>query len=296
MDNNYKIGLYGMGGWSQLFFFVFLFVSGFILSSLIMTLTVNLEEIGKLASVTRLAMVIQSLGLFLIPSVAFAYLCYSQPKRFLRTSINKNWILLVLAIFLIIVIQPFINSISYYNQQIILPESMTSVETWMRQKEDSSAALIKLLFIDRSVIGLALNLLIIAVVAGVVEEFFFRGCLQQIIQKIVINKHVAIWVTAIIFSVFHFQFYGFIPRVLLGALLGYLFFWSGSIWISVIIHIVHNAINVIIMYIFYEIPPKEQIEYFSIGENPVLILLSLIFSGFILFFYIKRTRVLKYEN
>lgn len=279
-----------MGGWSQLFFFIFLFISSAFLSTLIITLAVNIGgEIGKTDSVTRIVMVIQSLGLFLIPSIAFACLCYPpQPRIFLSSKISKNWTLMALSILLIIVIQPLVNCISYYNQQIILPESMASLETWMREKEESSAALVKLLFIDRSIGGLILNLLVIAVVAGIVEEFFFRGCLQQIVQKIVINKHIAIWMAAIIFSIFHFQFYGFIPRVLLGALLGYLFVWSHSIWIPVIVHIVHNAINVILIYVFYDIPETEQISYFSLDQNMILILSSLTLSGLILFIYIKK--------
>lgn len=285
-----------MGGWSQFFFFCFLFFLGFLLSLSIIALGVNINEIGKLASATRITMVIQSFGLFLIPSIAFAFLCYPQPKGFLRTEAKTDWTLLLLPILLIVAIQPLINCISYYNQQIILPESMSSIETWMRNKEESSSKMIGLLFADRSVAGLMLNLLVVAVVAGIAEEFFFRGCLQQIMQKIVINKHIAVWITAIIFSIVHFQFYGFFPRMLLGALLGYIFIWSGNIWVPVLVHIVHNAINVIIMHIYHDIPEPALTGRFNLEQSPGLISLSVVLSVLILFAYIKIVTKLKSEN
>jgi len=296
MDNDYKTGLYGMGGWSQFFFFCFLFFLGFILTTLILPLGINISEIGKLAAPTRITMATQSIGLFLLPSIAFAFLCHPEHKEFLRTDTKIDWALILLPILLIIVIQPLINCISYYNQQVILPESMSSIEVWMRGKEESSSRMVKLLFADRSITGLLLNLLVIAVVAGIAEEFFFRGCIQQIMQKIVINKHVAIWITAIIFSIIHFQFYGFIPRVLLGALLGYIFIWSGSIWIPSLIHIIHNGIIVMIMYLYHDIPDSELIRHFSLDQGLIIVLSSFILSGVILIVYIKRATGLKSEN
>ena len=80
--------------------------------------------------------------------------------------------------------------------------------------------------------------------AGLAEEILFMGALLSIIRKKATNPHLAIWIVAIIFSAIHFQFYGFIPRMLLGAFLGYLLYWSKSIWIPVFAHFLHNAIAV----------------------------------------------------
>ncbi len=296
MKPDYKIGLYGMGGWSQLFFFIFLFFSGFMLSGLITISALNIEAIGQSAGATRMAMVIQSVCLFLLPSLAFAYLCFQQTKDFLQSGIDKRVTLILLAVCIIIFIQPFINCIGYYNQQIILPDSMQDIEAWMKQKEESSANLIEVIFADRSIVSLLLNIIVIAIIAGVVEELFFRGCLQQIVQKIVINKHIAIWITAILFSAFHFQFYGFVPRLLLGALLGYFYVWSGNIWTPIIAHIFHNAINVLIMYFYYDIPDVDRISYFSLQNNPMLIISSFVLTGLLIFVYIKKASGLKFQN
>ena len=63
------------------------------------------------------------------------------------------------------------------------------------------------------------------------------------------NIHLSIWASAIIFSAIHFQFYGFIPRLLLGALFGYLYYWSGNLLIPMFAHFVNNAFGVIMIYL-----------------------------------------------
>jgi membrane protease YdiL (CAAX protease family) len=94
-----------------------------------------------------------------------------------------------------------------------------------------------------------LNLFIIAILPAVGEEFFFRGVLQKILIKLFKSGHVGIWVTAFIFSAIHFQFFGFVPRFILGLIFGYLFFWSGTLWLPVISHFINNAVPVIMAYI-----------------------------------------------
>lgn len=280
-----KGALYNMNGWSQFFFFCFLAFSGYLLAILFLVLCFDIEGLNQSADAMRAAMAVQSVCLFLLPSLAFAHFCQYNPKVYLGTEpiSERTSTFLLLSILLIIVIQPVINSISYYNQQLVLPESMSSIEEWMREAEQSAEQSLNLLFVDKSAIGLIFNLFVLAVIAGLTEEFFFRGCLQQIIQKIVTNRHAAVWITAFIFSAIHMQFYGFIPRLLLGALLGYLFVWSRNIWIPVLVHTVHNALNVILTYIFLGTPEYEQMENFSLGQNVWFILPGFILSAFILY-------------
>lgn len=289
--------LHGMGGWSQFFFFFFLFFMGLITGSFILVLFTNTEEMYQSTRTMQMAQAIQTIFIFLVPALAFAYLCQNKPETYLKTEGNRSLLLITLAVLLILVIQPFINCISYYNHQIVLPESMTSFDQWVKNGEAVAERTLKVLFADRSVYSLILNLLVIAVVAGLAEEFFFRGCLQQIIQKIVKNGHAAVWITAVIFSVVHFQFYGFVPRVLLGALLGYLFLWSGSIWVPVIVHTVHNAVNVILIHMYYDIPEQEQMEYFSLDRGTLLVVSSFILSAAVLvILYKKRIACYKSEE
>ena len=105
---------------------------------------------------------------------------------------------------------------------------------------------------------LLINLLVLAILPAIGEELTFRGVLQQLlygqlstlnVQRSTLNNHLAVWVTAFIFSFIHFQFYGFIPRLLLGALLGYALLWSGNIRYSMIMHATNNALSVLLFYL-----------------------------------------------
>ncbi|MDR1882899.1 MAG: CPBP family intramembrane metalloprotease [Prevotella sp.] len=289
MDN--KGILHGMGGWSQLFFFCFLLFSGLMTASFIIVLVMPANELFESARSMRLAQVIQTVCMFLIPALVYAFLYQGSARHYLNTEAHINMFFLLCAILLIVFIQPVINCTGYYNQQIILPESLS----WIKEHEEAAGKSLKLLFTDRSIAALIFNLLVIAVVAGLAEEFFFRGCLQQIICKIVMNRHIAIWITAIIFSAIHLQFYGFVPRVLLGALLGYLFLWSGSIWVPVIIHTVHNAINVTLIHIYYDTPQASRIEDFGFEENYLLVSAGLI-ASILMLFIISRKGTIKQES
>jgi membrane protease YdiL (CAAX protease family) len=273
-----KSFLRGMRGWSQFFFVWFLYFSGLMLGSSVMILSLDVEQLDSSARVMRMAQVILQVFMFLVPSLAFAYLCKEKPKVSLKTNKNANPMFLLLAVILTLTIQPVIDFLAYCNQQMTLPESMAFIEEKMRAGELAAEKAVSLLFADKSITGLIFNLLVIAIVAGLAEELFFRGCLQQILHKISGNEHVAIWVGAVIFSTMHFQFFGFIPRVLLGALLGYLFVWSRNLWVPIIVHTVNNAAGVIFAYIYYGTPEYEKMTAFSFEKNIWYIIPGIILS------------------
>lgn len=280
-----------MGGWSQLFFFFFLFVTGYVLAVLTILAFINVQSLEHSLSSMRLTMVIQSVCLFLLPALAFIYFCQNNPQDYLYSTPKQSFLFCFLAIFLIVVIQPLVSSISYYNQQLVLPESFSFLEDWMRTSEDNAEKSLTFLLSDKSISSLLLNILVLAFVAGITEEIFFRGCMQQIFEKITSNRHLAVWITAFIFSAIHFQFYGFSPRLLLGALLGYLFIWGGNIVIPIVVHICHNAIAVIFSHLYIGTSTYEQIDKLDIEKNSLLILSSLILTSLTLcFLYRKRTR------
>lgn len=288
MEQNNKGLLYGMGGWAQLFFFIFLAFSGLIFTTLIISLSGHLGELNQSVKITRMALTVQASFFFIIPSLVFAFLSQSNTKEYLKIDESYNVTFLLLGVCLMVVIQPLINFIGYYNQQIVLPESMSAIQTWMKENELAAEKTTGLLFLDKSMAGLILNLLIIAVVAGLGEELFFRGCLQQIIQKIVKNQHFAVWIAAIVFSAMHFQFYGFIPRVLLGAVLGYMFVWSGTIWVPVVVHTVNNVIGVVLAFVYYGTPQYEDLSVYSLEKNMWITILSLIFTVILIIFMYKK--------
>ena len=96
---------------------------------------------------------------------------------------------------------------------------------------------------------LVVNLIIVALLAAVGEELLFRGSMQNIFLEWTKNKHAAVWITAVLFSALHAQFYGFLPRMLLGVVLGYLYIWSGSLWLSMLFHFLNNGLAVLFSYL-----------------------------------------------
>lgn len=148
-------------------------------------------------------------------------------------------ILFVLSIF------PVAQTAYWINQQLPLP-------TWMKDMEKSANELVKILLHMDSPAELLLNLLTVGVVAAIGEELVFRGIVQQQLSKMLGNPILSIWVTAIIFSAIHMQFVGFLPRVILGAGLGYLFYWSRSLWLPIIVHFLFNSLQVIAYYVLGE--------------------------------------------
>ncbi|MFM7813318.1 MAG: type II CAAX prenyl endopeptidase Rce1 family protein [Flavobacteriales bacterium] len=98
----------------------------------------------------------------------------------------------------------------------------------------------------------------ISIIPAICEEMFFRGLLQPLLSSIYRNHHIGIWITAGIFSLIHFQFYGFLPRLLLGALLGYLMVWSGSLWSSMFAHAVNNATAILVFNAYGSTNPPDE--------------------------------------
>ena len=128
-----------------------------------------------------------------------------------------------------------------------LPSFMEPVENWMRAQEKTAEELTLMLLAGKGIVTLLFNLLVIALAAGITEEFLFRGAVQRVIGGWTRNHHIIIWSAAILFSAFHMQFFGFLPRMLLGAYFGYLLYWGRNIWIPVFAHFTNNAFAVISM-------------------------------------------------
>lgn len=134
------------------------------------------------------------------------------------------------------------------NSQMTMPESMAEVESALKALEEELAAFTKLLTQFHSPLYFVATVIVIAVLPAVGEELIFRGILQNIIRRMAGNYHVAIWLAAILFSAIHMQFYGFLPRMILGALFGYLYVWSGNLLLPILAHFLNNAISLILLY------------------------------------------------
>jgi uncharacterized protein len=135
------------------------------------------------------------------------------------------------------------------NAQLDLPASMSGLESWMKEMEAQLMELTKFLTDFQTIPELLAGIMVIGILAGIGEELFFRGLVQPKIQYYLKSSHWGIWVTAIIFSAIHVQFYGFLPRVFLGALFGYMYHYSGSLWYPILAHIINNSVTVLLVYL-----------------------------------------------
>jgi len=161
--------------------------------------------------------------------------------------------LLVLAIMLSS--SPLIEFLSNVNEKFDLPQ-------WMRDDEDAAQKLTDVMLQMSTIWNLIADVLIIGLLTAIVEEFMFRGVIQTIFMRWTKNIHATVWITAILFSAFHMEFFGFLPRLLLGAMFGYFVAWTGSIWTSVWAHFINNAFDVVITYLaqhkIINIDPNDQ--------------------------------------
>ncbi|TDQ09557.1 CPBP family intramembrane glutamic endopeptidase [Pedobacter metabolipauper] len=188
----------------------------------------------------QILMIATSAGLFLAPPLFLALTEGKRPSVFY--GFKKPEIKLIALVFVIMTVSmPLMEWVALLNQKMVLPESLKELEHWMREKEDEAMRTTFLLLKMNSIKDLLINLFMIALLPGIAEELMFRGGIQRSFTKIVKNPHVAIWISAVIFSAIHFQFYGFFPRLLLGAGFGYLYFWSGSLWYAMFAHFLNNG-------------------------------------------------------
>ena len=201
---------------------------------------------------------LQTISLFLLPSLILAYLCAKAPWNWLQLDNKVDWKVLLWAIGIMLVALPAINLMSHWNQQMVLPTWLSGVEEWMKNKEAEAEWLTKQFMSVTTISGLLVNLLLMAVLPALSEEITFRGVLQRLLspknsslnsQLSTLNSHLSIWLTSIIFSAIHMQFYGFVPRMLMGALFGYMLVWTGSLWVPMLMHFVNNAMAVLLYFI-----------------------------------------------
>lgn len=226
-----------------------------------------------------------SIGAFLIPAIFFAMLKFPGGD-FLMLNRHIRFSLVIMAILILVISAPFISFTYEINQRLVLPSFMSNLEEMMKNSEDAAHSMESLFLKMPTVIDLAVNLILIAIIPALAEELLFRGCVQQVMKEWFRNVHVAIWVTAFIFSFIHFEFYGFLPRLLLGAMLGYLFYWSGSLWVPIIAHTLNNGLQVLLSYLY-----DHGMIAFNINSDeavPVYLILVSIVMGAGLLYAFKR--------
>lgn len=194
----------------------------------------------------------QSLSMFVIPPIIFGWFIIRDPWLYLNINKSPERKLVAVVLVLAVLILPVLNILSILNQELQLPGFLSGIEDWMKRTEKQAGDLTEAFLTVNTFPGYLVNVLMVVLIPAFGEEFFFRGVLQKVFHRLLRNPHVAIVIVALVFSAFHMQFYGFLPRFVLGVLFGYLFYWSGNIWYPVLAHLVNNFMPVTVTYFFRE--------------------------------------------
>ncbi|HTE01031.1 MAG TPA: CPBP family intramembrane glutamic endopeptidase [Mucilaginibacter sp.] len=220
----------------------------------------------------------------LISPVIFSKYFIHEPDEYLKTNFNFPWILIIVVFFTMMISLPLIEFLSNLNAKMTLPRFLKGLEEWMRDTEGSAKKISDGMMEMRTIWNMIFALIFIGLLTAVVEEIMFRGCLQTILMKWSKNKHIAIWITAILFSAFHMEFFGFLPRMMLGLLFGYFAAWSGSVWPGIWGHFVNNGTIVVLTYL----QQRKMLGFDPDSPhlfNSTVYIISLIITLFLLFIY-----------
>lgn len=233
-----------------LFFLLFIgVITVGILTWLLMMIPL-VNDAGEAAEV-YVSSALQSVFAIALPAYLVVAFSTDRPVHYLKIDNDRNLVQkIVFALLIFCVSYPFTSFLGQWNSGMKLPDQMRGIEEVMRSMENAAMETTELLLSGSTIGSLMLNLLIVAGMAAISEELFFRGALQQFLMEKFRNGHAAVWITALLFSAVHFQFYGFLPRMVLGSLLGYLFLYTRNLWVPVVFHFANNA-TVIILNFFW---------------------------------------------
>jgi hypothetical protein len=231
----------------KFFMFVFLFIIWTAIGSAIAAVLGLVK--GDTPGNMRLIQGISAFCMFVIPPILhFVLTRDDKPFQSLGLCSSKG-IFYLISVLLIIVSMPFITQLTEWNEAMKLPESLSSLEQLIREMEEMAQAETEKMLKTDTWGGLIANLVVVALIAAVGEELTFRGVLQPWMIKVCRNPHVGIVLGAIVFSALHFQFFGFVPRFVLGLMLGYLAYASKSLWPSMLLHFINNGTAVVAMFL-----------------------------------------------
>ncbi|MCX6249625.1 MAG: CPBP family intramembrane metalloprotease [Bacteroidetes bacterium] len=290
---------------TKLVFLVLVIISGFIIFFIIgILLAIPLFHINLLTNLSILSdykdprivpllkyfQIIQSFGFFIIPSLLAGLFFEGNPVSYLKMNRKTPAFLLLITLIIMLVSLPLINLMVSVNEMMKLPEILKGIENWMKDAEDQATQLTDAFLGSETVSGLLLNLFMIAILPAFGEEMLFRGVLQRLFSEWFRNVHVAIFFTAFIFGAIHLQFYGILPRMFLGLMFGYLYYWSGSLWLPIVAHFLNNGSAVIVSFLANRGVIQGQYEDFGYTENVYLIITSFILTGFLLFWVYRHGR------
>lgn len=215
----------------------------------------------------------------------YVFLSYFDKELLQEKIIGKKQIPLVLiglTTLILFAYFPFSGYLVSLNKSVTFPESLAGFEQVLQELEGKFEKLTSFIVNFDSFGEFMLGLVVIALIPAIGEEYLFRGVMQTYFGKIFHNKHAAIWITAFVFAAFHFQFYGLLPRMVLGALFGYLFVWSGRLIFAMIAHFINNGVTLLGVYLYrsgqieMNIESSESFPLFPAMASLILVILLMV--------------------
>ena len=278
---------------SQLSLFLILFGISYLLFGVIQVLILKSNGISienglnfadpSIVKVLKWTQALSSIVVFLVPAGVFSYLTVSENRlRFLGFVHPEKNVMYPLSAVTLIFALPMVFWLGALNQQLPLPSWVTDLEAAAEKQMEAFLTL-------KTPLDIFINIFIIALLPAIGEELCFRGVLQRIIIHMTKNPLVGIVIAAFLFSALHFQFAGFLPRMMLGIVLGILYWYSGSLWTSILAHFVNNALQVIVV----SYMPR------FISENPVIPMFPAVVSFLAvlaLIYYFRKESTNTYEK
>ena len=230
----------------------------------------------------RFMQISSQLFTFVFPPIAYAFLVKEKPANALGLKNSKIlWFFIGPA--MMFAIMPLNSIFAEWNAGLTLPESLSALEQMMKDMQDAASAMIEKFVSVDTIGGLILNLFMIAGLAALGEELLFRSIIQTSLIKICKNAHIGILLASVIFSFIHLEFYGFVPRLILGMLLGYMFYFSGSIWIPMLMHFINNGTVVLIYFLNNKGITNIDVDTFGQTSIPILIVSIVVMIALFLF-------------
>lgn len=242
----------------------------------------NMSELTELLNpesirFMKFIQVVNQFALFIFGPIFFAFLVERNWINYFKLNKKPKLNLLLLSSLSIFAILPFVSWIGDINQGMSMPSYLSGLEDWMKSAEDNASRTMLAFLNVKSIWAMIFNVIMIALIPGIGEELLFRGIILKLFKKLTKNTHLAVLFSAILFSALHMQFYGFLPRLGLGLLLGYIFVYTGSLWIPIFIHFLNNAAAIIFVYASNSTEIlTTDIESFGSTNSIVIAMISLI--------------------
>lgn len=233
---------------------------------------------------------VSQLFVFLLPALLMAILYGRTMSDYLRLrGVPRMVWLMLLGAAVMVVSLPFIECVTQFNEGWHFPAALQSLEQHLRQQEESSAQQMETFLSVDGVGAVMFNVVVIALTPAICEEFFFRGALQTLLGRWLRSPHWGIVLTAAVFSLAHGEFFAFLPRFVMGIILGYCFYLSGSIWVGAAAHFLNNAFAVVAYaYCYHQHIPFDTMD--GIGIPWYLVVLSLLVTTALMLLLVRYHR------